>query len=490
VSDTKALLNSSLILLLMKFIHRGIGLISTIILARMLSPDDFGILAIVTLIIYFFEILANLGTEQYIIQKENLEGKDLDTAWTLNIIVKSGIFAVFLITIPYIVDFYQQESLTLPLYCISLLLLISSLHSPGVMVLKREYNYKPILKLSFIQKIITFSVTISLVYYLKSYWAMVIGILVSELILMVGSYLIHSYRPKFSLQQISIQWKFSQWVMLKGILGYSRAQIDTILISKSFNLDIVGGFNMMKNISAMPGSDIIAPATEPLLASFSKVKNNINELSFQFNLSFFVISLISIPIAFFMYHFHTLIVVTLLGEKWLPYSNLMGVMSLLFIGYALGNLINHLCIATERVKTIFYYDLISFIITFLILITFTQTDIYQFVVLRALLSLALTAIMFIYMFRKLNSSLVHIIKLIIPIMISCYISVTICQQFLLIIEQKVIVELLISILICGMSLIILIAPCYALFYKNTREGKKVFQLLSDGSIKLKRKIYH
>ena len=64
------------------------GLISTLILARLLVPEDFGIIAISMLVLVFVETLANTGSEQYLIQKDSIDDYDINTAWTLNLILK------------------------------------------------------------------------------------------------------------------------------------------------------------------------------------------------------------------------------------------------------------------------------------------------------------------------------------------------------------------------------------------------------------------
>jgi len=111
MSLTSQLLKSSSILLCMKLFQRGLGLISTLILARLLTPEDFGIVAIATLVVYLFEILAFAGKEQYLIQKTCVTNSDLNTAWTIDIILKSLLFLLFLISIEFIVEYYDKPML-------------------------------------------------------------------------------------------------------------------------------------------------------------------------------------------------------------------------------------------------------------------------------------------------------------------------------------------------------------------------------------------
>ena len=82
------LINSAYFLVFAKLLQRSIGLVSLLILARLLSPQDFAVAAIISMTIYFFDVLSNVGNEQYIIQKAEIVDDDLNTAWTLSLIIK------------------------------------------------------------------------------------------------------------------------------------------------------------------------------------------------------------------------------------------------------------------------------------------------------------------------------------------------------------------------------------------------------------------
>ncbi|MFT6910030.1 MAG: lipopolysaccharide exporter [Oleiphilaceae bacterium] len=92
-------------------LKKAIGLISTLILARVLAPDDFGLVAITMLVLGFLEVFAVTGSQQYIYQKEDVTKEILDTAWTIDLILKFIIAITLFISADLIASYYEDEQL-------------------------------------------------------------------------------------------------------------------------------------------------------------------------------------------------------------------------------------------------------------------------------------------------------------------------------------------------------------------------------------------
>ncbi len=89
-----------------KFISRIIGLFSTLILARILTPSDFAMIAIIAIVLHLFDVLSHTGSEQYIVQKSVVIDADLNTAWTLDILLKTSMLFVLLLMAPFVANFF------------------------------------------------------------------------------------------------------------------------------------------------------------------------------------------------------------------------------------------------------------------------------------------------------------------------------------------------------------------------------------------------
>lgn len=133
MSASLKVIKSAALLLGMQVVQRGLGIISTLILARLLTPDDFGIIALITIVLQFFELLAEIGNQQYIVQKETLHDSDLNTAWTMDILIKSFVALAVICSAPLLSVFFETPELALALAIAALALPLRALRTPGMM---------------------------------------------------------------------------------------------------------------------------------------------------------------------------------------------------------------------------------------------------------------------------------------------------------------------------------------------------------------------
>jgi lipopolysaccharide exporter len=365
------IVNSSALLITLKFGERLIGLVSLLILARLLIPNDFSIIALTAIVVYFFDILANAGSEQYIIQKKNVTNDDLNTAWTIDIILKSALCGGLILLSGFISDYFVQPKLQLALCVSSFLLIINALKNPGLLLLKQNLDYKKIFRLSLIQKLTSFIFVVAIAYHYRSFWALIIGDLISSFIYTIGSYYVNSHRPMLTLKRKEDQWVFSKWLLVKSIVGYIRAQIDTLIVSKIFPGALTGQYYMTRNIAMLPCHNILSPAIEPLLAAFSKNNDDKHLLAKKINYCLFVITCITIPMVIFIWQSSNLIVAVLLGEQWLESAELLSYFVLLLLYFPYILVFEQVLLAMGKVKTAFKFDIYSILIIVIGFMLFT-----------------------------------------------------------------------------------------------------------------------
>ncbi|MEP0355623.1 oligosaccharide flippase family protein [Paraglaciecola sp.] len=375
-----------------KFLSRIIGLISTLILARILTPTDFAMIAIIAIVIHLFDILSHTGAEQYIVQKSNVYDEDLNTAWTLDLLLKVLVCFSLIILAPFITTFFDKPELTIVIQVASTTLIFNALKTPGLLLLKRGLEYKKIFYLSLVQRVISFIIVIFVAFYWRNYWAFVVADIVGAIVFTIGSYRIHSYRPSFSLIKVSEQWLFSKWLLGKYIVGYLGSQVDTVLVAKFFGNIQLGNYHMARDVAMLPGHNIIGPAIEPLLADFKDHKNTPNKLGRRVSKVLCLVAFIVVPITSFMLFYPRLIIDVLLGKQWVIAGELLGVMSLLFFYYCFLLVIESALTAIGRVRVLFYFDIFSLILVVVTLLTYLQmfNDLNQTVWLRVLIGLTLT----------------------------------------------------------------------------------------------------
>ncbi|WP_448249773.1 oligosaccharide flippase family protein [Thalassotalea agariperforans] len=426
------LVSSSLLLVVARLFERVSGLISLLILARLLTPEDFGVIGITALIIYFFDMLSNIGSEQYIIQKEKVNEQDLDTAWSLDCLLKSSLWLLLLICSPIISTFFNLPELQYTIYALSFIILMNAINNPQLFLLKKQLNYTGIFKLLIIKKITALVVVITIAYLYKSFWAIIIADLVASLIYLIGSYLIKPYRPTWTIKHYHAQFAISKWLLLKGIVGYTRSQIDNLIVSKFFSTTHFGNYYMARDIAMLPNSNILQPALEPLLAIFSENKEN--SIANKIENSLIMASCFILPVCFYVFNFSNILIKTLLGEQWGYATEILSSMVLIIFYYGYLLICEHVLIATKKVKLLFYNDLfsliciISIISTYLLLTTSNQvTDIAW---IRGAIGIFFTLGMLIYLYYLFSFNVLKVLSILILISLISISSIYIASNIL------------------------------------------------------------
>ncbi|MBT8438320.1 MAG: oligosaccharide flippase family protein, partial [Gammaproteobacteria bacterium] len=350
-----------------------------------------------------------------IIQKKEITRQDLNTAWTIDIVIKS-VFWVFLVLFSYfIASFFEQPELENALYVGSLVLIVNALKNPGTYLLKHDFVYRNIFWLSVIQKLVSFVVVVSIAYLFRSFWALIIANVVASIVFTVGSYFIHAHRPSITFLNIRQQWRFSKWLFFKGIIGYSRSQIDTLIVSKYFSPAQLGQYYMARDIAMLPGTNLVAPAIEPLLAAYKRGREKLEMIEFQVRISLLLVAFISIPITTFIWFFPDAITITLLGKQWVAASEILGVLSLLFFYSSFVLVLQQCLIALQKVRALFFYDLVSFLLIGLLLLALVSESLVEFGLLRGLLGILTMLGLLIYTAFLINLKIVRLLGAMVPI---------------------------------------------------------------------------
>lgn len=375
-----------------QFLSRLIGLISTLILARILTPTDFAMVAIIAIVLHLFDILSHTGSEQYIVQKSEVVAEDLNTAWTLDIVLKSLMCLLLVISAPFIAVFFEQPQLSFAIQIASVTLVINALKNPGLLLLKRDLDYKKVFYLSLVQRIASFVTIVFVALNWKSYWAFIIADIIGALVFTLGAYHIQPFRPAFSLLKVSEQWLFSKWLLGKSIVGYLRSQIDTVLVAKFFNPTQLGNYHMARDVAMLPGYNILGPAIEPLLADFKDHKQDPITLGSRVSKVLCIVSLIVVPITTYIAFYPALIIDVLLGAQWDIAGEILGVTSLLFFYYCFLLVIESALTAVGKVKAIFMIDIFSLLVIVVTLLSYLQmyNDLTTMLWLRVSIGLAST----------------------------------------------------------------------------------------------------
>lgn len=301
----------------MRWTDRLIGIVSTLILARLLTPADFGVIAMASLAIALADVLLDLGVNVALIQNSHATQAHYNTAWTLRLLQASTATLILVLSAPLAAAYFQDARVQTVLQVLPFSLMIASFENIGIVAYQKHMQFGAEFRFLFLRRMAGFITTIILAWLLQSYWAMVFGALAGRTAGVGLSYWLHPMRPRFSLEKFREIFSISQWMLLRSIGNYLHQNLHKILVGRWTQATTMGAYSLADDISAMPSGELLAPLNRVLFPAFAAAKKDLLELKRLFLLAQSVQTLVAIPAAAGLALVAHEVVLLLLGEKWM-----------------------------------------------------------------------------------------------------------------------------------------------------------------------------
>lgn len=340
----------AVVTILMRWIDRGIGVISTLVLARILVPDDFGIVAMASVVVAFVDIIFDLGINVAIIQRKDPSQAYYNTAWTLRIIQASCVATLLALAAPFAADYYDDMRVTSAVQVMALSIMVASFENVGIITFQKELNFIADAKFVLFKRLFGFCVTIVLTLVLESYWGMILGSLCGRLASTVRSYWVHPMRPRFCLQEFRGIFSISQWVLVKNISQYLDSNLHLIVVGGIASTSVTGGYTLAKEISDIPGTDLLAPINRVLFPAFARARDNLRELTRLLVAAQSVQVLVTFPACVGFVMTAREFVPVALGEKWIFIIPFIQVLALSNIIQSISSSANYVLTVVGQIR--------------------------------------------------------------------------------------------------------------------------------------------
>jgi len=235
-----------------------LGLVRSVILARLLLAEDFGLFGMALTVVAGLGALTSIGLDLSVIKtkfKSDLEvAKHLDTLWTVDLIRRVLIALLMLVIARPAAKFYGEARVYQLLLVLSLLPVVQGFQNIGLLMHRKDVNFKRIVFLELLTNLLTAIATIALVLWTHSVWALVLSQLISAFIGVALSYLFHPYRPHPQLDNNSLRLvlDFGKYAFLLSVLGYVMSMADNVLIGKLYSAAILGTYVIAYNLAVLP----------------------------------------------------------------------------------------------------------------------------------------------------------------------------------------------------------------------------------------------
>ena len=345
-----------------------------LIIARILSPSDFGLIGIALLTMTALETFSQTGFQSALIQTKKDIKIYLDAAWTLLVLRGLFLFTVLFIISPYIANFFEIPNAKTLIQFIGFSILFQSFTNIGVVYFQRDLELKKHVFFLFSGTFTEFVVTISAVYILRNVWALVLGLLAGSMLKCVVSYIIHSYRPHFrlDLKKTLELFKFGKWVMASSILVFLINQGDDIFVGKFIGVTALGLYQMAFKISNIPTTEITHVISQVTFPAYSKLQADLPKLKEAFLKVLQLTAFFSFLIAGLIFILSTDLIKIFLGEKWL--SIVPSIKVLVFAGLwrSIAATSGFLFYAVSKPKIDMQWQIIRFLILIVLIYPFAK----------------------------------------------------------------------------------------------------------------------
>lgn len=343
-----------------RFIVKSLGFISILILARILAPDDFGVIAATMIMVGLLEILFNFSFDINIIQKKEVTSTTLNSAWTCKLL--SGLVLTLLLFFGShaIALYFADPRLVQVVQAIALLPLLKSAKNIGFVLYRKELDLKSEFKLDAYAKAVSFVVTVSLALWMQSYWALLLGIYSNVVAKLVLSFWMHPYRPWFCLREARELFSFSKWLLLRNVTVYFNTNAPALMIGRLSTPEQLGFYSISYEVSNLPTTELLYPLSRAAYPGYVKLNEKPAELSRFFLRMSRLIVLVVAPVSFGLAAVSEQLVAVLLGSQWMSAAPLLGLLAIYGFVRAGSQNVESIFVALGRPRLCFF---IMFVLT-------------------------------------------------------------------------------------------------------------------------------
>ncbi|WP_157014532.1 lipopolysaccharide biosynthesis protein [Mesorhizobium xinjiangense] len=352
-SITGRLIKGSMWLGLSRAIVNGLGALSTIILAWYLAPSDFGIVALGMTILMIVSTVTELSLAQALIRHKAPEESHFSAAWTLN--AARGLILCLLFAVcayPASVVFEQPELFGVML-ALGFSMLLSGLTNPRLITFQRRLIFWQEFIVSVSQKLAGFIASLAIAMIYHSYWALVVGTLVTQATNVAVSYLVLPFRPRITFRHMREFFSFSAWLTAGQIVNTLNWRFDYLLVGKMLGAPALGYYSFGSNLSMMATRETTAPLTLTIYPGFASIRDDAPRLAAAYQRAQALVTAVALPAGIGVAVVADPLVRLALGEKWLPIIFIIQALSSVFALQTLGSLVQPLGMAKGETRMLF-----------------------------------------------------------------------------------------------------------------------------------------
>lgn len=287
----------SILLILARIAVRLIAVVSTLILARLLVPDDFGVVVLAASLIAIAEILTVTGVGMAVVRRPSVDRAVYDSAWTINLLRCLLLGALLALTAEWQAAFLGDPRIGPIVLVVAATIALDGFATIGFHRLQRELRFERIFHYEIAMKLCAFAITMALAFWLRNYWCLVLGNLIMRFVMLPVGYWLAPHRPRLCFTHFRELLHFSKWMFASNACGAFESQAANIAIGRIAGLPALGFWQLSWQIAAVPVTELAVPIRAPVYAGYARVQHDREELRRHFLYGFGLVAAALTPLS-------------------------------------------------------------------------------------------------------------------------------------------------------------------------------------------------
>lgn len=324
-----------------KLSSQGVGFIVTIILARLLEPSDFGLIAMIMVVVGIAQVFTDIGLGGALIQKQDVKHIHYSSVFCFNMLTAICLTTITFFSAGRVAKFYENEQLVPLIEVISILFILSALSSVQSIKLRKSLKYALISKVAFSAALISGVVGVICAYSGAGVWSLVAQLLSFSISNSVILWLTSGWRPSVVLSSAALNqlWSFGFRLFLSRTLEAIFSRLDYLVIGKLFSADTLGYFQRAKQFNLLVIQYTSGSLMSVMFPVLSQIQDDLSRFQDVVIKTFYVLCFIVFFLLGGLYLVSEELVIFLYSEKWLPSVDYMQLLLLSAFAYPLSSVL-------------------------------------------------------------------------------------------------------------------------------------------------------
>jgi lipopolysaccharide exporter len=262
----------------MRWLMRSIGLFSTIILARLLSPDDFGVIAMSAVAVELLMMLGDSNVDIALIRDKHAPRAIYDSAWTVQVICGFAVAGLILLAAHPLAVYYSDPRVETVMYILALRPVILGFENVGVAEFRKSLDFAKEFRYGLWRRLSISIVGLALALILQNYLALALAAPISAVIAVIFSFTMSSYRPRLQLSHARFVWGSSRWMIMQNTAQTALERADEFIIGGVSASSVVGTYYIAAQTAPMPTRELAWPVERALMPTYAKIVSDPNAL--------------------------------------------------------------------------------------------------------------------------------------------------------------------------------------------------------------------